>query len=618
MREHYRLPTVDDTLDKFSDCRVFSKLDVRNAYWHIELDEESSLLTTMITPFGRYRWCRLPFGLPVSGEIFQRRLTEALAGLEGVICVADDIAILSKDDATHDSQLEALLRRCDELGIKLNSSPDKLRIKCKEMTLHGHVFTIDGVKPDPSKVQSLLDMPAPDDVPGVLRFCGLAQYLSRFLPHLAEAASPLRALTCKDAEWNWTPVHQDAFYKIKKMACEVPLLSHYNPSEELTLQTDASSHGLGATLLQNGTPIAYASRALTRTECNYAQIEKECLSIVFGLERFDQYTFGRPVMAENDHKPLEVLMKKPLHAIPKRLQAMRMRIAQYDIDLRYKPGPSMVLPDTLSRAHPEFSDAGSDKHGLFDCVNALVFMPLTDKRIEELRTATAADDMMQQLTSVIKQGWPESKEQLPKQLIPYFDVRDTLTIQDGIVLKGEHLVIPPSMRHDIKQRLHASHLGKDSMLRRAREVIYWPGLTYDVQQLAESCDICQSLSPRQRKETLTPHPRSDTTWQKIGLDLFSIHGRDYLVSVDYLSNFWEVDYLPTTSTSMILTKLKTHLARYGIPLVIVSDNAQFVSEEFQTFTDEYGIGHLTSSPGHSQSNGKAESAVKAAKRLISV
>ena len=276
----------------------------------------------------------------------------------------------------------------------------------------------------------------------------------------------------------------------------------------------------------------------------------------------------------------------------------------------------MVLPDTLSRAHPEFSDAGSDKHGLFDCVNALVFMPLTDKRIEELRTATAADDMMQQLTSVIKQGWPESKEQLPKQLIPYFDVRDTLTIQDGIVLKGERLVIPPSMRHDIKQRLHASHLGKDSMLRRAREVIYWPGLTHDVQQLAESCDICQSLSPRQRKETLTPHPRSDTPWQKIGLDLFSIHGRDYLVSVDYLSNFWEVDYLPTTSTSMILTKLKTHLARYGIPQVIISDNAQFVSEEFQTFTDEYGIEHLTSSPGHSQSNGKAESAVKAAKRLI--
>ena len=172
------------------------------------------------------------------------------------------------------------------------------------------------------------------------------------------------------------------------------------------------------------------------------------------------------------------------------------------------------------------------------------------------------------------------------------------------------------MRHDIKQLLHLSHLDKDSMLRRVQEVIYWPGLTHDVQQLAESCDICQSLSPRQRKETLTPHPRSDTPWQKIGLNLFSIHDRDYLVSVDYLSNFWEVDYLPTTSTLMSLTKLKTHLARYGIPQVIILDNAQFVFKEFQMFTGEYGIEHQTPSPGHSQSKGKAESAVKAAKHLI--
>ena len=145
------------------------------------------------------------------------------------------------------------------------------------------------------------------------------------------------------------------------MACEAPLLSHYNSSAKLTLQTDASSHGLGATLLHNGTPITYASHALTQIECNYAQIEKECLSIVFGLEHFEQCTFGCPVMAENDHKPLEALIEKSLHAIPKCLQAMRMRIARYKIDLRYKPGPSMVLPDTLSHAHPEFSGAGSEK-----------------------------------------------------------------------------------------------------------------------------------------------------------------------------------------------------------------------------------------------------------------
>ena len=125
------------------------KLDMRNAYWHTELDDESSLLTTMINPFGHYHWCHLAIGLSVSGEIFQWCLTEDLAGLESVICVANDIAILSKDDATQDSQLEDLLRWCEELRIKLESSPDKLCIKCKEMTLHRYVFTIHGFKRKP-------------------------------------------------------------------------------------------------------------------------------------------------------------------------------------------------------------------------------------------------------------------------------------------------------------------------------------------------------------------------------------------------------------------------------------------------------------------------------------
>ena len=238
-REHYKLPTIEDTLDKFSDCRVFSKLDVKNAYWHLELDDASSLLTTMITPFGRYKWKRLPFGLSVSGEIFQRHLTEALADLDGVICVADDKAVLSKDDAQHESQLEALLQRCEEINIKLNKSPDKLQIRCQEMTLYGHVFSVNGVKPDSSKVKALRDMPAPKDVAGVLLFCGLAQYLARFLPNLAEVASPLRALTCKDAQWEWTSAHEDSFKAIKKMACEAPILNHYNPVTDLVLQTDA-------------------------------------------------------------------------------------------------------------------------------------------------------------------------------------------------------------------------------------------------------------------------------------------------------------------------------------------------------------------------------------------
>ena len=237
------------------------------------------------------------------------------------------------------------------------------------------------------------------------------------------------------------------------------------------------------------------------------------------------------------------------------------------------PQVSTWTSDTLSRAHPEL--AGDTEPSPFHCVNAFTLMPVTDRRLEELREATTADDTMHELISVIRDGWPDRKDDLPELVKPFFDVRDTLTEQDGIILKGERLVIPPSMRADVKQRLHAAHLGHESMLRRARELIYWPKMNHEIKQLADSCDICQAHSPRQSKEPLIPHQRGDTPWQKIGIDLFSIDQRDYMVTVDYLSNFWEVDYLSSTTTSAILTKLKAHLARYGIPQVIVSDNAQF-------------------------------------------
>ena len=145
--------------------------------------------------------------------------------------------------------------------------------------------------------------------------------------------------------------------------------------------------------------------------------------MVFSLERFDQYTFGRHVIVENDHKPLEVLMKKALHAIPKRLQAMWMRMGCYDDDLKYRPGPQMILPDTLSRAHPDL--AGDTEPSPFDCVNAFTLMPVMDLRLKELREATTADDTMQELISVIRDGWPDRKDDLPELVKPFFDVRCT-------------------------------------------------------------------------------------------------------------------------------------------------------------------------------------------------
>ena len=325
-REHFPLPIMEDILPELAKARVFSKVDLKSGFWHVTLDEESSKLTTFQTPFGRYRWCRLPFGTCVSSEIFQKRLLQALEGLPGVHCIADDVLICGRGETTeeamkdHDENLRQFLQRCRERGVLLNK--DKCELRCPEVPFMGHLVTNEGLKPDPAKIEAIEHMEKPEDVAAVKRFIGFVNYLAKFLPKLSDVVEPLRQLTRNDVEWHWTSAHDNSFQEVKRLATEAPILAYYDPVKELVVQCDASQKGLGAALLQEGRPIAFASRALTETETRYAQIEKETLAIVYALERFNQYTYGRKVDVHSDHKPLEAILQKPLSSTPKRIQGM--------------------------------------------------------------------------------------------------------------------------------------------------------------------------------------------------------------------------------------------------------------------------------------------------------
>ncbi|KAL5017694.1 hypothetical protein ScPMuIL_005222, partial [Solemya velum] len=619
MREHYRLPVLDDVLPKLKNAKVFSKLDVKEAYWHVRLDEASSKLTTMITPFGRYRWTRLPFGLKVSSEIFQRKLDEALGNLGGVFCIVDDVIVAGCDqtvaEAEKDNQqkLANVLKVCTEKNIILND--DKKETGLSEIVFHGHRITKDGVKVDDAKVSAIRDMPQPTDVSGVKRLCGMVQYMARFLPDLAGKLEPIRALTKKDTPFIWSEQCEKAFTTLKKSLTESPVLAYFDSRKEVVIQVDSSQHGIGAVLLQEGRPIEYASRSLTPAERKWAQIEKEALSVLFGLERFDQYTYGRSVKVENDHKPLAAILKKPLSLAPKRLQDIMMRYNRYDVEFSFVKGVNLVLADTLSRAHLDTSTGNLDERARIMSVN--MFGDIPDARLDEIREATLGDANLQTVIDFVLEGWPEIKRETPSCALPYYDFRDTLSHVDGILLKGEAVVIPDKLRSSMKARLHSAHLGYDSMLRRARGTIFWPGIASDIRQIADACETCQESKPHNQKEPLRQHDEGDSPWQKVGLDLFDIQGKQYLVVVDYFSNFIEVDLLTTTTSARVIMFLKKHFARYGIPKVVVSDGGpQFVSQEFRTFVSSWSINHVMSSAMHQQANGKAESAVKIMKTLI--
>ena len=616
-REHYKLPTLDDVLPSLCHAKLFSKLDVKEAFWHVKLGEEASKLTTMITPFGRYRWARLPFGLKVSSEIFQKRLINALSDLPGVICVADDLVVIgcgetiAQAQADHDEKLQLLQTRCQERNIRLNE--DKAEMKREEITFMGHRLTQCGIEVDPANIKAITEMVAPSDVQGVRRLCGMVQYLARFLPNLSHDLEPLRALTRNDMPWNWNETCEAAFNKIKDKVTETPVLAFYDPDKQLSLQVDSSKDGLGAVLLQDGHPVEYASRTLTPAERNWAQIEKEALAVLYGLERFDQYTYGRKVIVQNDHKPLASILARPLSQVPRRLQTLRMRLHRYDFEFMYTPGRKLFIADTLSRAFLNDSATGSEIRIM--AVNMIQEIP--NQRITEIRQATIADQDMQKLAELILNGWPQAKSAVPQEIRHYFDFRDTLSHDDGIIVKGERILVPKILRKDMKRRLHVAHLGYDSMMRRARRTIYWPGMVQEIQQMADNCETCQEMKPSNAKEPLKQHDQGSIPWNKIGMDLFEIERRNYLVVVDYFSSFIEVDHLPTISCQAVIKVLQKQFARFGIPSCVVSDNGtQFTAGEFEKFMNKYGIMHVTSSPGHQQANGKAEAAVKLVKNIM--
>lgn len=607
-REHYTMPVLEEVLHELKDAKFFTKADLSSGYWHVELTEEASELTSFQTPFGRYKWKRLPFGLSVSAEIFQKKVLEALEGLPGIVCIADDVIIQGKNQQEHDKHLKEFLLRCREKGIKLNKK--KFEVGLKKICFMGHQITAEGLQPDPAKVEAISKMPRPDSLTDLRRFIGLVNFMAKFLPKLAVVMHPLHNLLKDNVPFQWSSHEEAAFKEVKSLMCEAPVLAFYDPNKKLTLENDACEYGLGSVMLQEGRPIAYASRSLTETERRYAQIEKEMLAAVYGLEKFHHYTYAREVEVITDHKPLEAIAKKALSKAPRRLQNMLLRAKNYNYVIIYKPGTQITTADALSRAPV-------DKPPKEEVVHSITAYPIKDKLMRSIKAANSQDPTLTALGKMIVQGWPENKRDVPEVLMPYHSCRDELTVSDGVIMRAERVVIPESMRKEMKKKVHAGHMGINSCLRLAKDVMYWPRMTSEIRQYVETCGTCATFCDSQPRETMVVTDIPKKPWEKLAADLFSWGGDDYLVTYDYHSNFIEFDELKNTSSFEVIKRLKGHFARNGSPITLVSDNGpQFHSAEFKQFADEWNFNHNTISPGNSQANGAAEAAVKIVKRIL--
>ena len=328
-RKRYILPTVDESLAKLSEGKVFSKLDANSGFWQVPMRTESRHLTTFITPIWRFYFNRFPFGISSAPEHFQRRMSTILDSISGVLCNMDDILVYGENQTVHDRRLIRVLECLKEVGVTLNDQ--KCEFSKTSMKFLRHIVSDQGIEADPDKIDAIVNMSPPTDITSLRRFLGMINQLAKFLPNLAKITKPLRGLLVKSNDWTWGPLQIESFTQLKSLVTSLPVLVHFDINRATVVSADASSYGIGSVLLQKVDeklhPVAYASRALTPTEQRYAQIEKESLALTWACEKFRNYLIGTHFKIQTEHKPLLSLFgNKDLNDLSPRIQRFRIRM----------------------------------------------------------------------------------------------------------------------------------------------------------------------------------------------------------------------------------------------------------------------------------------------------
>jgi hypothetical protein len=592
------------------ESRVFAKLDAYSGYFQIPLEPESSLMTTFILPSGKYRYTRAPMGLNASSDEFCRRTDEALAGVAGVVKVVDDILVQAEDYDQLEERLEQVLERCRAARITLTKG--KFYVG-EEVKFAGFIITGSGIKPDPGKIRAISDFPAPTNISALRSFLGLANQLGMFHSGLAAATNDLRRLLKKDVAWSWTPEIHNAFLRVKELLSSEACVRPFQTDRLAELVTDASSiHGLGFALMQDGFLIQAGSRSLIDAETRYAVVELEATAVAWAVKQCRHYLLGcRNFKVWTDHRPLVGIFKKDMASVDsRRLNRIRESLLGYNFEVEYLAGKNNVIADALSRfpvSAVTAEDVPEEDDDEF----------VDDPAIKAFAAATAADKDLQAVIGVLKARCPPSN--LPPQhpARPYASVLDELSISAAgiLVLRGNRIVVPKTLRPQVVRALHAGHAGITKTLLHARQRYAWPHMANDVRTVIDACEACQE---HRQGPHFEPEVKRIASYpmEAVSVDLMEVKGTKYLVMVDRFSSYPLVKVVRTATTSSITKILSSWFNEFGWPKSIGSDGGPQFKEQFKEFCDSKKIVHELSSVRNPQSNGLAEAGVKRIKYLM--
>ena len=605
------MPTRDDILVNINNCKKFSVLDLKEAYHNLALDEKSKDFTTIVTPFGAFRYRYLPYGLSPAPTIFQTVLTQLLKGIPGVVVFIDDILVAAENESVLKTRVAEILKRLREKNIMLNLS------KCvnnkSEVEFLSLNISTNGVKMSGDKTDAVRLMKDPENKTELQQFLGLLNFYAPFMDNVAMTTAPLYDLLKKDVPWKWETKHSVLISKLKEEMLSERVLAPYDPAGPLTLTTDGSPVGIGGALEQNGRPVALVSRKLTYTESRYPQIEREALAIVWCVKRLNRYLAYRSFKIITDHKPLEYLFD-PHKNLPekatKRIEGWVEMLSRYKYEISGKRTNAIPHADALSRlpvnGNHHADIAANAVHEVFGLDLALTAAMAFSR--QDLENATDNDPELQNVIHALQKG-----HKLPQ---PFSKYENRLSIESKLLCLDDRVVVPQIYRVDVLKFLHASHPGIQTMKFLAKAQVWWPYITSDIELVVKKCEPCMRVRPSQAP-VLKPWPEPKETWARVHADLGHFRGKDLLIVCDAKSAFIAAEYMRSLDSKHIILALRRIFCNFGLPTLLVTDNGrQFVSEEFTLWLKQIGIQHLTSPRYHPASNGVAEAAVKRLKTKL--
>ena len=490
--DSYPIPRVQDLFSNLSNCSLFTKLDMSQAYAQLCLDEESKKYTVINTQRGLFRYERLAFGIASAPGIFQRAMENLLKDLPGVICYLDDILIMAKSMSDHDKQVRQVLNRLQSAGLRLKY--EKCSFQVTEVTYLGFKVDKHGLNPTAEKVRAIKDAPTPTNISQLRSYLGLFNFYRKFIPKAATLLEPLNHLLRSSNAWKWSTEQEDAFQKSKDALIRSEALVHFDPEKPIVLVTDSSAYGIGAVLCHKiegkERPVTFASHTLNTAERNYSQLEKEALALVYGLRQFHDYLWGQPVFTlVTDHRPLLGLFgsAKPIsHMASGRIQRWALLMQAYRYELIHRSGERLGTADALSRL--PLSVATESTPIPADWTNLVNFLDYSPVNSLDISNATRNDKVLSKVRKYLEVGWPAVTKDVDIQ--PFFRRQSELSLESGCILWGSRVIIPTKLQPTILKELHSSHTGAARMKELGRSYVWWPGLDKTLESLTASYPKC--------------------------------------------------------------------------------------------------------------------------------